>query len=90
MNVSLTPYYEAIIEKAIASGIYANASETVRASLRLLEKELAHETKLKELRAAIEQAENSGDPVPLDIEKIIARGKKRYEMHEHDVTEPAK
>ncbi len=76
MNFSLTPYYEGIIEKAIELGVYANASEAVRASLRLLEKELLREARLRDLRAAIDEGENSPE-VAYDIENVIARGKQR-------------
>jgi antitoxin ParD1/3/4 len=35
-NVSLTPELEAFIDNRVASGRYGNASEVVRAALRLL------------------------------------------------------
>jgi antitoxin ParD1/3/4 len=82
MNVSLTPYYEEIIEQAIASGVYANSSEVVRASLRLLEKELARERKLRDLRAAIEEGENSGPSVPWDATDIKRRGRERLKAQQ--------
>jgi len=36
MNVSLTPKLEAFVRRKVASGLYNNASEVVRESLRLL------------------------------------------------------
>ena len=36
MNVSLTPALERFIRRQVASGLYNNASEVVRESLRLL------------------------------------------------------
>jgi putative addiction module CopG family antidote len=36
MNVSLTPKLDAFIRRKVASGLYNNASEVVRAALRLL------------------------------------------------------
>jgi antitoxin ParD1/3/4 len=75
MNVSLTTYYEDIIEQAISSGIYANTSEVIRASLRLLEKELARETKLRDLRAEIDDGINSGESIPWKAEDVKRRGR---------------
>jgi antitoxin ParD1/3/4 len=46
--------YEAFIDKQLASGRFNNASEVVRAGLRLLEDE---EAKLEELRAMIDEAD---------------------------------
>jgi antitoxin ParD1/3/4 len=52
-NISLTDHFERLIEDAVASGEYQNASEVVRAALRLLERQQqADEAKLKALRAA--------------------------------------
>lgn len=61
MNVSLTPYLEALIHEKVASGKYGNASEVVREALRLLEeRDEAREAKLAVLRADIEQGLASG------------------------------
>lgn len=49
MNVSLTPYFEAMIREKVASGRYNNASEVVREALRLLEAE--DRRKLERLQA---------------------------------------
>jgi antitoxin ParD1/3/4 len=52
-NISLTDHFERLIESAVASGEYQNASEVVRAGLRLLERQrLADEAKLQALREA--------------------------------------
>jgi antitoxin ParD1/3/4 len=54
-NVNLTDHFERLIEDAVASGEFQNASEVVRAGLRLLERQrLADEAKLAALRAAIQ------------------------------------
>ena len=50
MNVSLTPYLEAMIQQKVQSGRYNNASEVVREALRLLEGRDA----LQRLTAAID------------------------------------
>ena len=77
MNVNLTPHFEDFVQESISSGRYGNVSEVVRAALRLLEDyEKNRETKLNDLRAALDEGESSPD-VPYDIENVIARGKER-------------
>ncbi|VVT15877.1 type II toxin-antitoxin system ParD family antitoxin [Rhizobium sp. EC-SD404] len=49
-SIVIGEYFDGFIESQIASGRFNNASEVVRAGLRLLETE---EAKLAELRAAI-------------------------------------
>jgi antitoxin ParD1/3/4 len=73
-NISLTDHFERLIESAVASGEYQNASEVVRAGLRLLERQRqADEAKLKALRAAvqlgIDQLER-GDYIELEPHEI--------------------
>ena len=54
-NVNLTDHFERLIEDAVAAGEYQNASEVVRAGLRLLERQRqADEAKLAALRAAVQ------------------------------------
>ena len=77
MNVNLTPHFEDFVQESISSGRYGNVSEVVRAALRLLEDyEKKRETKLNDLRTALDEGESSPD-VPYDIENVIARGKER-------------
>jgi antitoxin ParD1/3/4 len=72
-NVSLGPHFEALIEEKIRSGRYQNASEVVRAGLRLLEdSEIAREQQIERLRQAIIEGEESGEPQPFDFETFIA------------------
>jgi antitoxin ParD1/3/4 len=79
MKVSLTPYYEEIIEQAVKSGIYANSSEAIRAGLRLLEKELGREAKIKDLRQAIQAGEDSGPSLTWDAEEVKREGRALFE-----------
>jgi hypothetical protein len=39
MNIALTPHFEEMIERLVASGRYNNSSEVVRAALRILDAE---------------------------------------------------
>jgi antitoxin ParD1/3/4 len=68
-NVVLTAHHEALIERLVASGRYQNASEVLRAGLRVLEREDSeHEARLAALRAAIKvgiDAADRGDVVEL-------------------------
>jgi antitoxin ParD1/3/4 len=71
-NVSLGPYFEAFIEKQIVEGRFQNASEVVRAGLRLLEDEVLHAGRLAELRRRIDDAFDDPRPsVPAD--EVFAR-----------------
>jgi antitoxin ParD1/3/4 len=60
-NVNLTDELDRFILKKVKSGRYENASEVVRAALRILEREeRQYETKLSALRAAIDEGDSSG------------------------------
>ncbi|TKK14874.1 type II toxin-antitoxin system ParD family antitoxin [Pseudomonas fluorescens] len=53
LNVVLTPHQEQVIHDLVQSGRYQNASEVMRAGLRLLEQRLAEDTaKIEALRQA--------------------------------------
>lgn len=73
-SISLTEHFEGFIASQIATGRYSNASEVVRASLRLLEE---HEQKVEALRAALIEAEESGDAGSLDFDEIRQEARKR-------------
>ena len=56
-NINLTNHYNDFVSVSIDSGRYKNASEVIRAGLRLLEEEeKTKQEKLKALRAITEQA----------------------------------
>ena len=56
-SVSLGNYFEDFVENRISEGRFKNASEVIRAGLRLLEEE---ENKVIALRTAIQEGINSG------------------------------
>jgi antitoxin ParD1/3/4 len=60
-NVNLTDELDRFVLKNVKSGRYENASEVVRAALRMLEREeQLHKAKLAALRAAIDEGDSSG------------------------------
>ena len=76
VNVNLTPYLKQYIESKLGSGRYNNVSEVVREALRLMEeRDQLRTAQLRDLRAAIDEGEHSGDAIPLDMERIIAEAR---------------
>ena len=60
-NVNLTPELDDFISTRVDAGLYANASEVMRAALRLLERdEREDDERLAGLRAAIDKGIASG------------------------------
>lgn len=68
-SISLGPHFENFINSSVASGIYSSASEVVRSALRLLESE---EKKLRELRDALIEGENSSMVENFNPDKHLA------------------
>ena len=56
-SVSLGNYFESFVDKSVTQGRFKNASEVIRAGLRLLEEE---ENKIVVLRNAINEGIESG------------------------------
>ena len=56
-SVTLGPHFEQFIAQQIAEGRFGSASEVIRAGLRVLEEQ---ETRLKTLRRALKEGEESG------------------------------
>ena len=75
-SVNLTDHYNHFVESLIASGRYKNASEVMRAGLRLLEQESKeNEEKLSALRSLASEAFASldrGEPTTLEGEQQLA------------------
>ncbi|WAC11503.1 type II toxin-antitoxin system ParD family antitoxin [Dyadobacter pollutisoli] len=66
-SISIGQHFDSFIQNQINTGRYASTSEVVRAGLRLLEQE---EEKLKLLRQALVEGEQSGWVENLDTEKF--------------------
>ena len=72
-NVSLPEKLDQFITAKVESGDYANASEVMRAALRLLEKEeREYEEKMAVLRAAIAEGDASHDAEEGVFERLDA------------------
>jgi antitoxin ParD1/3/4 len=66
-SVALSPHFESFIQEQVKSGRYNNASEVVRAGLRLLEDEHGRaKLQQEQLRAAIAAGLASGPGQPAD------------------------
>jgi len=69
-SVALGDYFENFVDSKVSAGRFKNASEVIRAGLRLLEEE---ESKLVALRNAIQEGINSGVAKNFDAEKHLAK-----------------
>ncbi len=63
MNVSLTPYLEAMIRQKVQSGRYNNASEVVREALRLLEERDTFQRLAAAIDVGVQEIER-GEEIP--------------------------
>ena len=73
-SISLGNHFESFIESSVSEGRFNNASEVIRAGLRLLEEE---ETRVTALRNAIHDGFESGRAVNFDPEKHLKNLKAR-------------
>lgn len=68
-SITLGEHFTAFIDKRLSEGRYANASEVIRAGLRLLEE---REAKLEALRVSIQEGLQSGPSESFDADAFIA------------------
>ena len=73
-SISLGSHFESFIEHTISDGRFTNASEVIRAGLRLLEEE---ESRIIVLRNAIREGIESGRVVDFDAKKHLETLKAR-------------
>lgn len=71
-SVSLGNYFETFVDDTISEGRFKNASEVIRAGLRLLEEE---ENKITVLKKAISDGVNSGLVSNFDAKNHLAEMK---------------
>ncbi len=74
-SVSLGQHFTDFISAQVQEGRYSSASDVVRAGLRLLEE---NEVKVRALRQALIDGENSGPPAPFDGPAFLKRMRETY------------
>lgn len=74
-SISLGSHFENFISTEVASGKYSSVSEVVRTALRLLESE---EKKLRELRSALIEGENSPMVENFDADQHLSDLHRKY------------
>ena len=85
-NVNLTKELDRFVASKVEGGLYANASEVMRAALRLLEKqEREYEEKMAALRVAIAEGDASGDAEEGVFERLYAYIDKLAERKAEDI-----
>lgn len=67
-SIALGDHFNDFVTAQVQTGRYESVSEVVRAGLRLLEE---HEAKVVALRAALDEAEQSGEPEPFDFDEFV-------------------
>ena len=77
-SISLGIYFNNFIQRKIAAGRYKNASEIVRAGLRLLEEE---ENKIIALKEAINEGISSGIAVDFNPETHLTKLKEQKKLN---------
>jgi len=73
-SFSLGDHFAKFVEAQVSEGRYDNASDVMRAALRLLEE---REARLNALRAALIEGEASGPSTPFDFEAFISRKRRQ-------------
>ncbi len=68
-SMSLGDYFENFVDSSISEGRYKNASEVIRAGLRLLEEE---ENRIKVFKNAIQEGIDSGISKNFNLKKHLA------------------
>ncbi len=76
-SISLGSYFDDFIQNRLSSGRYKNASEIVRAGLRLLEDE---ESKFQALKTSIQEGLDSGLSVDFNPENHLAKLKANMDL----------
>jgi len=80
-NINLTVEMDQFVEDRIRRGLYANASEVLRAGLRALEQDEQEDlAKLEALRTAIQAGIDSGVAQGDPIRRLRNRIKRRAEL----------
>ena len=68
-SIALGEHFENFVDKSIEQGRYKNASEVIRAGLRMLEE---YESKFKILKQAINEGIDSGTALDFNTDEYLA------------------
>ena len=83
-SISLGDHFETFVDTRVSTGRFKNASEVIRAGLRLLEEE---ESKIIALKSAIKEGLSSGFAKNFDAKKHLVNLKsakrKNGQLHSH-------
>ena len=77
-SISLGDYFETFVRTSISRGRFNNASEVIRAGLRLLEEE---ESKVSALKTAIQEGIDSGIAHDFESQKHLDSLKAKKSLH---------
>ena len=77
-SISIGDYFDNFIQSRISAGRYKNASEVIRAGLRLLEEE---ENKIIALRASIQEGIDSGIAIDFNPESHLEKLKAEKKLN---------
>ena len=77
-SISIGDYFDNFIQNRISAGRFKNASEVVRAGLRLLE---AEENRIIALREAIQEGIESGVAIDFDPDSYLERLKAKKNLN---------
>ena len=77
-SISIGNYFDNFIKNIISAGRYKNASEVVRAGLRLLEEE---ENKIIALRKAVQEGKESGIATDFNPETYLEKLKAKKKLN---------
>ncbi|GLS19062.1 addiction module antitoxin [Labrys miyagiensis] len=75
-SFTLGEHFEHFIDAQLEEGRFNNASEIVRAGLRLLEEQTQlHQLRVSDIKRSIEESRSNGETVPADVvfDKIEAK-----------------
>jgi antitoxin ParD1/3/4 len=75
ISFTIPDHFLTFIEGEVKAGHFGSASDVVQAGLRLLEEQSAQ---LEQLRAALIEGEESGEPRPFDNDEFVARMRAKH------------
>ena len=75
-SITIGDHFNQFVSEQVQSGRYGSTSDVVRAGLRLLEE---HEARVRALNGALVVGEQSGAPLPFDVDAFKARKRAAFQ-----------